>query len=822
MIVQYYWTRTGYFTLETFWVWLSLEILAIAGSLLFTHSFGQSLAPLQGMGHLSASGNLYPRAFYARSTDELGMIANSYSDLLLDLKNHNEIISLTRETLFGLDYDSKLEKISSKVINLCKDSLLADISFLILFDKGSNKLLGVAQTDSSYNPDGYYQLGLDEKSIASKAFNDKKTLIVNDASNDPHVSPSLQKQFGIASCLATPLLVQNKCIGVILSAFQKYRHIFTPREINFIEGIAHETAQLVYTQMLYEERDKARRESQQRDQYIHTMFDATSEGIISVNNNMQCEFLNQAAIDMLGYNSEEIAGCDIYQLVHESDQQGNKIPYEQCLILRSLKEKKSFYSDNELFKTATGDVFPVQFSANPIIENDVAIGSVVVFRNIAEEKAIENKLNYLATHDSLTGLINRHEFENRLEQVIHESQVDQSLHALCYLDLDQFKIVNDTCGHIAGDELLRQLATLLKSHLRQGDTLARLGGDEFGVLFPHCEQDKALQLAEQTRKTIENFRFSWETKNFSIGVSIGVVPITPLTDNKQTALSAADAACYIAKDTGRNRIHLYHDEDSGLVQHYGEMHWVNRLNEAFENNDFILYYQPVAAIDNIDKTNAFIEILLRIDNEGSLVPPGAFIPAAERYNLMPALDRWVIKHTLAWLKSNKDKISQLETCSINVSGTSIGDQNFLHFIIDQLESRNIPVEKICFEITETTAVSNLTQALHFITELKSRGCRFALDDFGSGMSSFSYLKTLPVDYLKIDGNFVRNIANDSIDRTMVDAINQVGQVMHIKTIAEFVENTMTLDELRAIGIDYVQGYGISHPMPLAAYGTTTP
>lgn len=817
MIVQYYWTRTGYFTIETFWVWLSLELLAIAGSLLFVSSFGQSLASLQNMGQLATAREIYPKTYNAKSTDELGIITNNYNDLLLDIKNHNEILSLTRETLLDTGYDQRLENISNKVIRLCEGTLNADAAFLILLDNEKNKLIGIAQTDADYNPEGYYQLGLDDQSIAVKVFNEKQTIAIDDATTNNLVSPTLRARFGIVSCLTTPLIADNKSIGVIMAAFQQHKHVFTPQEINFFEGIAHETAQVIYTQMLFEEHEKARREAQQRDEYIHTMFNSTSEGILSVNTDMKCTFMNKAAINILGYLPEEISDKDIHKVLHHSDQYGNKIKLDDCAIYRSMIDNKNLYSDNDHFNTKSGDTFPVHFSATPISESDQVIGTVVVFRNIAEEKAVESKLNYLATHDSLTGLINRHEFEIRLEKIIHESHIDHTYHALCYLDLDQFKIVNDTCGHIAGDELLKQLATLLKTNLRQGDTLARLGGDEFGILFPHCEQDKALELAEDIRKTIEDFRFSWESKNFSIGVSIGVVPIKHSTESKQIALSAADAACYMAKDSGRNRIHLYHDQDTDLAQHYGEMRWVTRINEALENNDFELFYQPVVPISDINKTDIFIEILLRINNDDTLVPPGAFIPAAERYNLMPAIDRWVIKSTLSWLKKNKDKVHNLGTCSINLSGASIGDKKFLSFITDQLESKNTPIEKICFEITETTAVSNLSQAIHFITKLKSKGCRFALDDFGSGMSSFSYLKSLPVDYLKIDGNFVRNIANDSIDRTMVDAINQVGQVMHIRTIAEYVENQSTLDELMTIGIDYVQGFGISKPIPLQDY-----
>ncbi|MEJ2141234.1 MAG: EAL domain-containing protein [Gammaproteobacteria bacterium] len=816
MIVQYYWTRTGYFTMETFSVWLLLELIAIAGSLLFTHSFGQALLPLHRMGQLTAAKVIDPQEFTARSTDELGLIVRKYSDLLLDLKNHTEILSINRESILDSGYDKKISMISDKVINLCKESLKADITFLILFKDG--RLTGVADSNNKYNPDGYYYLSTDENSAAVKSFNDRKTQIINDAVNSPDVNSVLQKRFHILSCLATPLDVEDKVIGVLMCAFQEYRHIFPQREINLFESIAHEAALVINTQIIYEEKAEIERESKKTNEYIHTMFNATSEGILSIDPNMKCTFMNTAAINMLGYTPYELYDKNIYEVIHHSDQHGNKIEIDDCAIYRSMADCKSMYSDKEVFKTKAGDAFPVQFSSTPIYEDNQVIGAVVVFRNVAAEKAIENKLNYLATHDSLTSLINRHEFEARLSQLIDESKIDNTQHALCYLDLDQFKIVNDTCGHIAGDELLRQISTLLKSHIRQGDTLGRLGGDEFGVLFPHCNQEKVLQLSEDLRKTIEDFRFSWEGKNFTIGVSIGVVPIDKMTESLHSVLSAADAACYLAKDSGRNRIHVYHESDSKVAQHYGEMHWVNRINSALEQNQFVLYFQPITSFHNIHNLHSFIEILVKIKIDDTLIPPGAFIPAAERYNLMPLIDKWVLKQTFKWLKQNSKLVSKLDTCSINLSGASIGDQTFMSFIIDQLESGQVPINKICFEITETTAVSNLSQALHFIQELKKRGCRFALDDFGSGMSSFSYLKTLPVDFVKIDGNFVRNIAEDHIDRTMVDAINQVGRAMNISTIAEYVENQRTLDELRKIGIDFVQGYGICEPQPLYRYG----
>jgi diguanylate cyclase (GGDEF)-like protein/PAS domain S-box-containing protein len=817
MIVQYYWTRTGYFTAETFLVWLVLELLAVAGSLYFAHSFGQALIPLKAVSMATGSQSIKPENIVATSTDELGILTNDYADLLRDLQNQAEILSIGNEAFLYKGYENKLAHISNKVIELCEETLGSNIAFLILHNPEENNLVGIAQSGNSFNLDGFYKIPLNETSLAVSAFQNRQTIIIEDTHNNNHVSSHMVNRFNIGSAMATPLMAGDKTIGVIISAFHRRKRFFDVREIRFIESLAQEAALVINTQILYEQRDKAQRDSHKLNEYIHTMFDSTSEGILSINISMQCTFMNKAAINMLGYTPYELYDKDIYEILHYSDQHGNKISRNNYAIYRSITDGKNLYSDHELFKTKSGENFPVHFSSTPIREDGEIIGAIVVFRNVAEEKAIEKKLNYLATHDTLTGLINRHEFESRLSQLIEESHIDNTQHALCYLDLDQFKIVNDTCGHVAGDELLRQIATLLKSKIRQGDTLGRLGGDEFGLLFPHCVQNKVLELSEELRKTIEDFRFSWEGKNFSVGVSIGVVPISQTTESLHSALSAADAACYIAKDSGRNRIHVYHDEDTELAQHYGEMHWVNKINTALEKNNFVLYFQPISPINDTNNLHSFIEILVRINIDDSLVPPGAFIPAAERYNLMPLIDKWVLKNTFSWLKKHSQQVKNLLTCSINLSGASIGDRNFLSFIIDQLESGQVPTNKICFEITETTAVANLTQALHFIQELKNRGCRFALDDFGSGMSSFSYLKTLPVDYLKIDGNFVRNIADDAIDRTMVDAINQVGNAMNIHTIAEFVDNQQTLDELKGIGIEYVQGNGISKPQPLINY-----
>lgn len=425
----------------------------------------------------------------------------------------------------------------------------------------------------------------------------------------------------------------------------------------------------------------------------------------------------------------------------------------------------------------------------------------------------EQELSWQATHDSLTKLINRHEFERRTSQLLEHAKADFSEHALLYLDLDQFKIVNDTCGHQAGDELLMQLAAELQRHIRDSDTLARLGGDEFGVLLESCPEEQARVQADRLRKSIREYRFYWHDKVFELGVSIGMVMVSDHSDNTTELLSAADIACYMAKDGGRNRVHVYKLNDADLARRHGEMHWVARITSALEQSRFVLYKQKMVSLTG--PSIAHYEILVRmIDEENNIVPPSAFIPAAERFNLMPAIDRWVIEQAFHYLaRRYQDQGSHLRL-SINLSGASISEDTFLDFIQQRLEFYRIAPEDICFEITETAAIHRLSQATRLIQQLKEAGCQFALDDFGSGLSSFAYLKNMPVDYLKIDGNFVRDIADDPIDYAMVSAIHEVGKAMGIKTVAEFAENAKIINELRKIGVDYAQGYGVELPILL--------
>lgn len=523
--------------------------------------------------------------------------------------------------------------------------------------------------------------------------------------------------------------------------------------------------------------------------------------------NGDIEYINPKFTKITGYTNEEIIGEnprilssgetpeEVYAALWETISSGKEW---QGIFHNRKKDGSLYWARNSIsgVKNAKGE-----------ISHYIAIQEDVTY-----EYELSEQISYQANHDALTGLVNRHEFERRAERLLTTVHQGETKHALCFMDLDQFKVVNDTCGHIAGDELLRQLSSVLQHTVRQRDTLARLGGDEFGILMEHCTLDQAHRVACTLQKAIQDYQFSWEEHTFKVGVSIGLVAITNTIPNLTELLKQADAACYMAKDLGRNRIHVYHAEDSELTRRHGEMQWVARLNQALEEDRFKLYAQTIVPLDS--STNKHYELLLRmIDEKGKIVPPNAFLPAAERYNLIKQLDTWVVENTLSLLAASPAFVNHIHFISINLSGQSLTDTPFLDFVIKQLQDTKIEGNKICFEITETAAISNLNSAINFITTIKELGCQFALDDFGSGLSSFAYLKNLPVDYLKIDGMFVKDIAVDPIDHAMVKSINEIGQVMGMKTIAEFVENDEIKGMLREIGVNFAQGYGIDKPKP---------
>ena len=537
------------------------------------------------------------------------------------------------------------------------------------------------------------------------------------------------------------------------------------------------------------------------------------DAVISTDIEGIVDFINPAAEQLTGWKSNEAIGQPleiVFNIVNEATRMQCENPVDRC-----IRENKIIgLANHTILISRRGVDIAIEDSAAPIrnLKGDL-IGIVLVFHDVTQARRLANKLSYQATHDPLTELNNRREFERRLHNAISNSSERSSEHAMLYIDLDQFKIINDTCGHVAGDELLRQISSLLETSLREGDTLARLGGDEFGILLENCYLEKATEIAKLICKLIKEYLFIWEGQPFHIGGSIGLVPITKHSKTLAEIMSAADMACYSAKENGRNCVHIVDAFDTEVIARKGELLWVSRLRHALQNNSFVLYFQKISNTFIISETE-HVEILLRLKEGSDIISPGTFIPAAERYNIMPDIDRWVINAVFEYCNENKAD-NLLWKCAINLCGESMCDGSLIEYIQQQQKKYHVLPGQICFEVTETAAITNLNKASSFMIKLKALGYCFALDDFGSGMSSFAYLKNLPIDFLKIDGVFVKDIAHDPIDYAMVKSINEIGHAMGLKTIAEFVENNAILKKLEEIGVDFVQGYEIGHPEPLS-------
>jgi len=546
-----------------------------------------------------------------------------------------------------------------------------------------------------------------------------------------------------------------------------------------------------------------------------------------------------AAVNTYGPSQNQAAEL----LIEGSREQAELLLFEkaisgQAVVLTLISDMLELYEKNSLATVADMDRSFQQAGKNYKMLGVVLLGTSALFilftiyisrrertrlqAMLAEQTRISDqldqsteKLSHQATHDSLTGLINRREFENHLKKLL-QRPVEGKTHVVFYLDLDQFKIVNDSCGHYAGDELLREISAIMQPYIRESDVLARLGGDEFGVILESCELNLAENIAQSIIGAVNGFRFRWEDKTFRVGISIGMVQINDAMISLDDVMMHIDSACYAAKDAGRSRYHLYLESDKELARRRSEMDWVVRLDQALEKKRFLLYAQPIIPINEQVSSRTNYEILIRMQaKDGEIIPPGTFLPAAERYNKMVNIDRWVAEEAVSMLSANSQFLQQIDYCSINLSCQSLTDVDFLDFIIDLFSAHKGLAGKICFEITETAAIINMLQASRHIAILRGMGLRFALDDFGSGLSSFEYLKTLPIDYLKIDGMFVRDIVTDPIDRAMVKSIHEIASVMDKKTVAEYVENSDILDELKAIGVDYAQGYEIGMPVPLS-------
>ena len=577
---------------------------------------------------------------------------------------------------------------------------------------------------------------------------------------------------------------------------------------------AHYTATLRDTS----ERKQVEAQLQRERDIAQVTLASIGNGVITTDEAGIVQYMNPVAAALTGWAAADAVGrlaTEIYQLVDEANKAPLPHPLREVLRRGQLQSRH----EHAVLQRRDGSSVPVIDTAAPIRSRDgFLIGAVLVFHDVTDTLNLARELSHQAAHDALTGVPNRREFERRLAELLERSAQDGLTHALCYLDLDQFKVVNDTCGHVAGDELLRQVTQLIRRMLRAGDMLARLGGDEFGLILQACPLDHAVRIAERIREAIADLRFAWQGKQFSIGVSIGLVLAPPKGQDLVALLAAADAACYAAKEGGRNRVHVLQPNDSQVQQQRGQMQWVTRITAALQADRLRLYVQPVLPLQG--GTDAHYEILVRLEEDGQIIPPGAFLPAAERYGLMPRIDQWVVNNTLSWLSDRLRQSGRIDgVYAINLSGASLSDERFRQALRHTLQQLRLPPGVLCFEITETAAVANLSKVVLFIEEVKALGCLFSLDDFGSGLSSFAYLKNLPVDFLKIDGSFVKDIADDPMDLAMVQAINAIGHVMGLKTIAEYVASEAVLDKLREIGVDYGQGYHLGPPRPLAEQGS---
>ncbi len=564
-----------------------------------------------------------------------------------------------------------------------------------------------------------------------------------------------------------------------------------------------------------EQREQTERALQAEKDRAEVTLHSIGDAVITTDDRGVVEYLNPIAEKLTGWSLEEAEGqpvASVFRALTEVTREAVEDPVKRCLEQNRIVN----FVDQTVLVSRSGREYAIQDSAAPIRDRDGRVlGAVLVFNDMTESRRMVREVAHQASHDPLTGLFNRREFDQRLERALNSNKTYGSQHALCYLDLDQFKIVNDTAGHRAGDELLKKLARLLESQVRDRDTVARLGGDEFGVLLDNCPLDKAVEIAEKIAAAVRNHKFSWEQRSYEIGASIGVVPIAGEAQTTEELLTQADVACYAAKDLGRNRVHVYEADVNGADPRHREILRAADIQTLVENDRFVLHYQPIYPLSRKRANKPWrYELLVRMrDFDDKIVHPVGFIPAAERYGYMHRIDRWVIETAFRDF-SNLIPAEPGARISINLSGNSINDPEFLGYLAAQFERYKIAANRICFEITETAAIRNLDAARELMTKVKGFGGEFALDDFGSGLSSFTYLKTLPVDYLKIDGSFVRDIETDISDRAMVEAIHSVAETLKLRTVAEYVESAGCVEALKKIGIDYGQGFALGRPRPL--------
>ena len=550
---------------------------------------------------------------------------------------------------------------------------------------------------------------------------------------------------------------------------------------------------------------------------VHAM-ESLAEAVVTTDLDGNLVYMNPAAEKLLGVGRAQALGRMLEEVVGLVDQNDRKLLSEPVReVVAGGANPHAVSRRAVLLGRSSGEERAIELGASPLRGDDgELVGAVILLHDVTELRGLHRQMSYQATHDALTGLVNRREFERRLSEAAEVARRGEATHMLCYLDLDRFKIVNDTSGHLAGDSMLREVAKLLREAVRDSDTVARLGGDEFGMLLVGCPLDKARQIADDVCRSIAGYRFVWHDRVFNIGVSIGLIEIGREAGTVEELLAAADSACYVAKKEGAGRVSVYSARDEAIARSTGEIQWLQRLQAALREERFALYYQPIVSAYGGDGDGPSMEVLLRmLDESGQEIPPGEFVAAAERYRLMASVDRWVVHTTLGALSRNAFQLARERSVAINISGQTLGDPLFLEFVVECLDQTGVPPDQVCFEIAESAVVGNIDQARRFVEVLHGMGCKFTIDDFGSGVGSFSSLKTLPLDYLKLDGSFMRNLARDSVSQTMVTAMIKLARTLNFKIIAEQVEDSAALDAARKMGVDFVQGFVIARPAKLA-------
>ncbi|MBX5463083.1 MAG: EAL domain-containing protein [Steroidobacteraceae bacterium] len=545
--------------------------------------------------------------------------------------------------------------------------------------------------------------------------------------------------------------------------------------------------------------------------------DSLAEAVIATDKDARITYLNAAAEHLTGVDARNAIGKSLEEIVGLVDETDRRLLHDPVKQALTTGAPVNLSRRTLLLSRASGSERSIELSASPIRNADREVtGAVILLHDVTELRGLARQMSYQATHDALTGLVNRREFERRLQEAIESGHRGDGQHVLCYIDLDRFKVVNDTSGHLAGDSMLREVAKLLRDAVRDSDTVARLGGDEFGMLLIGCPLDKARQIADDVCRAVADYRFVWKDRIFNIGTSVGLVEVSRESGTLEELMAAADSACYVAKKQGTGRVAVYSARDEALARHTGEIQWLQRLQTALKENRFQLYHQPIVPAFGNDGGGPAMEVLVRLQDEaGHEVPPSDFVRAAERYRLMGLVDRWVVQTTLAALGRGAIPVPATRSVAINISGQTLGDTQFLEFVVECLDSTGVTPAQVCFEITESAVVANMDHARRFVGVLHGMGCKFALDDFGSGVGSFSNLKNLPMDYLKIDGSFMRNLQRDSVNQAMVTAMIKLARTLNFKVIAEQVEDAAALDAARRMGVDYVQGYAIGKPVPMS-------